>query len=242
MYIFCTVHPHLPIKPSENSSCAHKGARAEDSCTYCPRPGNNCAPSTDRSFYICSIYRPSNCRYERVAQGLQSTGPAQGNRLLQTPPPCRLITPPPHPVPIEHHAPLPAPDTHGDCNPPVPRITQQCVYSKASTRQMHSKPIAVSGSGHVIKQVNSFGTAIHMQGNPPPQKRFLVGCSFVSPFTPPSPNTHDACFALGASKAFLVGENTMCSPSRHCRDARVYGHTTTDMHDIEYTPPPASLQ
>ena len=23
----------------------------------------------------------------------------------------------------------------------------------------------------------------------------------------------------------------------NCRDARVYGHTTTAMHDIEYTPP-----
>ena len=28
------------------------------------------------------------------------------------------------------------------------------------------------------------------------------------------------------------------APSRHCRDARVYGHTTTAMRDIEYTPPP----
>ena len=27
------------------------------------------------------------------------------------------------------------------------------------------------------------------------------------------------------------------SPSRHCRDARVYGHTTTAMRDIEYPPP-----
>ena len=32
---------------------------------------------------------------------------------------------------------------------------------------------------------------------------------------------------------------SMPPPSRHCRDARVYGHTTTAMHDIEYTPPPA---
>ena len=38
---------------------------------------------------------------------------------------------------------------------------------------------------------------------------------------------------------------TRRTPSRHCRGARVYGHTTTVMHDteyispIEYTPPPA---
>ena len=28
------------------------------------------------------------------------------------------------------------------------------------------------------------------------------------------------------------------APSPHCRDARVFGHTTTTMHEIEYTPPP----
>ena len=27
------------------------------------------------------------------------------------------------------------------------------------------------------------------------------------------------------------------APSRHCRDARVYGHTTTAMHEIEYISP-----
>ena len=31
---------------------------------------------------------------------------------------------------------------------------------------------------------------------------------------------------------------TRRTPSRHCRGARVYGHTTTVVHDIEYTPPP----
>ena len=31
---------------------------------------------------------------------------------------------------------------------------------------------------------------------------------------------------------------TRHAPSWHCRDARVYDHTTTAMHDNEYTPPP----
>ena len=30
---------------------------------------------------------------------------------------------------------------------------------------------------------------------------------------------------------------TRHAPSRHCRHARVYGHTTTAMHDIEYISP-----
>ena len=34
---------------------------------------------------------------------------------------------------------------------------------------------------------------------------------------------------------------TLRAPSRHCGDAKVYGHTTTAMHDIEYTPPPPTL-
>ena len=39
---------------------------------------------------------------------------------------------------------------------------------------------------------------------------------------------------------------TRRDPSRRCRDARVYGHITTGMHDNEYTPPlssfPSSVQ
>ena len=33
---------------------------------------------------------------------------------------------------------------------------------------------------------------------------------------------------------------TRRAPSRHCRNARVYGHTTTAMYDNEYTLPPGS--
>ena len=36
---------------------------------------------------------------------------------------------------------------------------------------------------------------------------------------------------------FAWSVKTRHAPSRHCRDARVYGHTTTAMHDNEYTPP-----
>ena len=40
---------------------------------------------------------------------------------------------------------------------------------------------------------------------------------------------------------------TRHAPPRHCRDAMVYGHTTTDMHEIEYIsrieyPPPLTLR
>ncbi|CAN0595121.1 unnamed protein product, partial [Laminaria digitata] len=32
---------------------------------------------------------------------------------------------------------------------------------------------------------------------------------------------------------------TRRAPPRHCRDERVYGYTTTAMHDFEYTAPPS---
>ena len=54
----------------------------------------------------------------------------------------------------------------------------------------------------------------------------------LTPFMRLAPNTSRR-FALGAR-----------SNARHCRDARVYGRTTTAMHDIStwvHSPPPASV-
>ena len=57
------------------------------------------------------------------------------------------------------------------------RITQcDSVYGKAPMRQLHSNPIAVSGSGHIGNQINSFDAVIHVEERPP-HKRFLVECS-----------------------------------------------------------------
>ena len=48
----------------------------------------------------------------------------------------------------------------------------------------------------------------------------------------------------GASRLVLAmsawSMKTRRAPSRHGRDARVYGHATTAMLDIEYTPPPGT--
>ena len=49
---------------------------------------------------------------------------------------------------------------------------------------------------------------------------------------------HRASRLVQAMSAWSVKSRR--APSRHCRDARVYGHMTTAMHDIEYTPLPAS--
>ena len=60
----------------------------------------------------------------------------------------------------------------------------------------------------------------------PSQKWFLVGCK--SPFM----RLVQHLTALGAMSAWSV--KIQRAPSRHCMDARVYGHMTTAMH--EYTP------
>ena len=49
----------------------------------------------------------------------------------------------------------------------------------------------------------------------------------------------------GASRSVLAvsawSVKTRRAPSRHCRDARVYGRTTTAMQDIEYTSRPSNV-
>ena len=74
-------------------------------------------------------------------------------------------------------------------------------------RQLHSNPIAVSGSGHTENQINSFDAVILMQESPP-RKRFIAGDN--SPLCD-SPNTLRRLAKLGASDVCLVGENPTCS-------------------------------
>ena len=54
-----------------------------------------------------------------------------------------------------------------------------------------------------------------------------------------SPNTsHGASRLVQAMSAWLV--KAQRAPSRHSRDARVYGHTATAMHNLSTPPPPQS--
>ena len=71
----------------------------------------------------------------------------------------------------------------------------------------------------------------HMQ-EIPPQKRFIVGCS--SPFMRLA--EHFTSRLVQARSAWSV----KIRRAPYCRDAMVYGHTTTTMHD-NASPPPQSL-
>ena len=66
-----------------------------------------------------------------------------------------------------------------------------------------------------------------------PHKRFLEGCS--SPFMPLAEHLTSLRALVLAMSARSV--KTQRAPSRHCRDARAYGHTTTAMHDNKHTNP-----
>ena len=61
----------------------------------------------------------------------------------------------------------------------------------------------------------------------------LVGCSsrFMQHRTPPGASPL-------AQSTFAWSVIARRVPSRHCRDARVYDHTTTAMHHMSTTPPP----
>ena len=56
---------------------------------------------------------------------------------------------------------------------------------------------------------------------------------------------HPSCDLLNTSRRFALGASNVCletrrAPSRHSRDARVYGHTTTAMHKLSALPNPPS--
>ena len=66
----------------------------------------------------------------------------------------------------------------------------------------------------------------------------LMRC-FYAPFLQPFSDALIHSFIQ--SNSCLVSENGTCSVPAFCRDARVYDHTTTAMHDIEYIPTPPTL-
>ena len=68
-----------------------------------------------------------------------------------------------------------------------------------------------------------------MQENPP-LKAVLSRMQLTLRATRRTP--HGASLSVQAMSAWSVKAGR--APSRHCRGARVYGHATTAMHEIEY--------
>ena len=113
-----------------------------------------------------------------------------------------------------------------------------CEYGKAPTRQSHRNTHCCLWSGPPENKVYLIGAVIHEQERrhivPKSVLRVVLGrMQFTLHATRRTP--HGASRLVQAMSAWLV--KTRCAPSRHSRDARVYGNTTTAMHKLS-TPPP----
>ena len=87
--------------------------------------------------------------------------------------------------------------------------------------------------------IKSIDAVIHMQENthkvPKPVSQVVLSrTQLISEATRPAP--HGASRLVQPMSAWSV--KTLRAPSWYCRGARVYGHTTTTMHDMS-TPPPS---
>ena len=98
---------------------------------------------------------------------------------------------------------------------------------KAPMRHFHSNPIAVSGSGHTGKQ-NQFIRRCHSYARNSAAQAVLSRMQLTLHATRRTP--HGASRLVLAMSAWSV--KTRRAQSRHCRDARVYDHMTTAMHDM----------
>ena len=98
--------------------------------------------------------------------------------------------------------------------------------------------VAVSGSRHTGKQINSSDAVVHMHKKVRTSQPVLSRMQ-LKPFMRLAQHLHGASRLVHAMPAWSV--KTRRAPSRHCRDARVYDHTTTAMHDdmsMSTLPPP----
>ena len=113
-------------------------------------------------------------------------------------------------------------------------VESRSIYGKAPTSQIHRTLIAVRRSAHTEEYVNSLKlSSMYVQVRL--TSSFLARCS--SPFNATRRTPHGPSRLVLTMPAWPVKPRR--APPRHCRSARVYGHTTTAMHEIEHTPPPA---
>ena len=89
-------------------------------------------------------------------------------------------------------------------------------------------PLLTPGSGHTGKQINFFEHC-HPYARKSASQAVLSRMQLSLHATHRKP--HGASSLVLAMSAWSVKSRR--APSQHCRDARVYGHATTAMHDIE---------
>ena len=108
-------------------------------------------------------------------------------------------------------------------------------YGKAHTRplQLRITPISVSGSGHTRNLISSLKLSFICKSA---SQAALINSRMQLTLHATRRTTHGASRLVQAMSLWLV--KTRRAPSRHRRNARVYGHTTTAMHEYRLTPHP----
>ena len=115
----------------------------------------------------------------------------------------------------------------------VSRSVYTTPYGKVFTRQSHSMPILLSLK--VATPENKpidFDAVIHKQERPPHMRFLRSRMQLTLHATHRTP--HGASRLAQAMPAWSMKYQR--APSRHCSDVRVYGHTTSAMHDTSIPP------
>ena len=111
-------------------------------------------------------------------------------------------------------------------------IGSRSVYGKTPMRQLHSYPIAVSGSS--TQESNQFIRRCIYAGKCAAQ---VVLSRMQLTLHAARRTPHGVSRLVLATSVWSVRARR--APFRHCRDDRFYGQTTTTMHDDECPPPPS---
>ena len=107
------------------------------------------------------------------------------------------------------------------------------VYGKAPTRQLYivcpllSLEVATAQNKSIHPTLSSIRNKVRLKSGVSRMQLTLHATRLTA---------HGASRLVQAISAWSV--KTLRAPSRHCRDARVYGHTTTAMHVTSTTPSP----
>ena len=124
--------------------------------------------------------------------------------------------------------------------PPPPLRTRGTIASRSVNMVRHPRGSCL-WSDHIRKQSKLIGDVIHKQESRHKMPKFVLRAvlgrmQLTLHATRRTP--HGAPRLVRAMSAWLV--ETRRAPSRHSRDARIYGHTTTAMHKRS-TPPPLQM-
>ena len=115
-----------------------------------------------------------------------------------------------------------------------------CVYGKAPSRRLQRIPVVAFRRGNIRNLMNLFEAVIHKQESrhrvPRSASHVVLSRTKLTLHTTRR-TPHGASRLVQAMSAWVV--KTRRAPSRHSRDARVYGHTTMAMHKTS-TPPASS--